>query len=408
MFGNLNDKSATGVLFTRDPSNRRRIQIVGEYLVNAQGEDVVAGIRTPPPLSAMEEWNPDMLNEIVTVVSKLEDHYRDMQDWEFTVQDGALYILQTRNGKRSAASAFKIAYDMVEEGVISKEEAVGRVNQKQLLAMMQNSIDPKFNEPPSFSGTAAGGGIASGVVVFTSSAAINCTEPCILVRRETDPDDIGGMNAAAGILTATGGITSHAAVVARAMNKSCVVGASVLIIADIYPTMTSAVVSPSGPSFKAADKITIDGATGNVWVGTNVPVVAGGSSPEVKAIVGWAMEKAGGVSERLDFSLITVEGINAAVAEAVSTSLYVDTALFEPLPVGDLAPMIFKIKALGFALKDSKATEIIVNMRPMDQHPSCRRCCVLYHVRCAFQSRLCYGRYRQGSQRVAEVSGGWQ
>jgi len=365
VFGNLNDKSATGVLFTRDPATGQN-QVVGEYLVNAQGEDVVAGIRTPLPLSDMASWNPEILDSLVETVSTLENHYKDMQDVEFTIQDGKLYILQTRNGKRSAASAFRIAYDLAEEGLITKDEAVGRVNQKQLLAMMQNSLDPKFNMAPHLVGTAAGGGLVTGVAVFTSERAVNCTEPCILVRSETDPEDIAGMNAAVGILTSTGGITSHAAVVARGMNKSCVVGATALTIGDSDPAMTQAVISPSGPAFKEGTKITLDGATGNVWVGVDVPVIAGGSSPEVRSIIGWGMQKHGSVSERLDFNTFSPADIDAAVAEATSSSIYIDTALFEPVPGQDLGPMVSRIKVLGFALAAStKVTEVILDMTPL-------------------------------------------
>jgi phosphoenolpyruvate synthase/pyruvate phosphate dikinase len=206
VFGNLNDQSATGVLFTRDPSTGIN-EITGEFLVNAQGEDVVAGVRTPLALNEMTEWNEGIFWELGGVVNVLETHYKDMQDVEFTIQDGKLYILQTRTGKRSAKAAFKIARDLAIEGVISKQEAVAKVTSSQLLAIMQDTIDPAFNIPPAFTGIAAGGGLVSGVAVFDLTSAINCTTPCILVRHETSPDDLMGINAAVGILTATGGLT---------------------------------------------------------------------------------------------------------------------------------------------------------------------------------------------------------
>ena len=273
VFGNMNDKSATGVVFTRCPSTGLN-EITGEFLVNAQGEDVVAGTRTPDPIHTMESWDCEAFERLTTILEKLELHYGDMQDVEFTVQDGKLYILQTRNAKRSPAAAFKVAHDLAQEGVISTEQAVSRVSQSQLLALVSAAIDPKFKEDPHLVGIAAGGSVVSGKAVFSSADAVNCKEPCILVRKETDPDDIAGMNASVGILTAMGGLTSHAAVVARGMHKSCVVGCTSMAV------MGDAAHLPGGKSIHAGSKVTIDGSTGNVWVGVDVPIVSGGMTPE--------------------------------------------------------------------------------------------------------------------------------
>lgn len=286
VFGNMNDNSATGVLFSRDPSTGLNVT-TGEYLVNAQGEDVVAGIRTPEPIAEMGKWNMGLLNQLHSIVQSLEVYYKDMQDVEFTVEDGTLYLLQTRNGKRSAKAAFTIAYDLAMEGLITKEVAGKRVTAEQLKAVMSDTIDPSFTAEPHVVGIAAGGSVVTGVAMFTAEDAVNCTEPCILVTDETDPDDIAGMNAAVGILTATGGLTSHAAVVARGMNKACVVGASSLKVSGGV-----AFVSGSGiSSFTSGQKITIDGSTGNVWVGVDVPVIKGEASEQVMSVVTWALGK---------------------------------------------------------------------------------------------------------------------
>lgn len=284
VFGNMNDKSCTGVVFTRCPSTGAPIA-TGEYLVNAQGEDVVAGIRTPDPIHSMAAWNNEVKCELYAILETLEQHYRDMQDVEFTVQDGKLYILQTRNGKRSAQAAFKIAHDLAVSGIITRKEALSRVTSDLLKAANTPKIDPKFAVKPHLTGIAAGGGVVSGVAMFSSANAVNCTDPCILVTKETTPDDIAGMNASLGILTATGGLTSHAAVVARGMNKSCVVGAT-----DLTVSGNVAFVSGEGISFTEGQKITIDGATGRVWVGIDVPVVGGTLTPEMQAMVSWAAD----------------------------------------------------------------------------------------------------------------------
>lgn len=272
VYGNKNDQSATGVLFSRCPKTGFA-KLMGEYLVNAQGEDVVAGIRTPVPLNELEGWNSDLYHQLSSYSSQLEAHYKDMQDMEFTIQDGKLWMLQTRNGKRSAEAAFKIAYDMVEEGLISKEEALSRVNSKQYAVLLRPQIDPSFSVSPSFTGIPASTGIVSGKAVFSNEAAKASSTPCILVRKETTPEDFSGMVASVGILTVTGGATSHAAVVARGMDKACVVGASSLVLGD---------------DIKEGDTVSIDGATGNVWVGVEVPVIPSKVGDHVREMLKWA------------------------------------------------------------------------------------------------------------------------
>lgn len=271
VFGNLNDNSCTGVMFTRNPDNGDG-KVVGEYLVNAQGEDVVAGIRTPQNLSEMSNWNDKVAQEVLDVAIKLEHAKRDVQDIEFTVQDGKLYVLQTRNAKRSARAAVKIAVEMVIEGILTKQEMASRVSMKELDLAQQSILDPAFTDKEDYTGIPACSGVVTGKVVLSAEAAINCKEPCIMVTQETTPDDIAGMNAAKAVLTMTGGSTSHAAVVARGMNKPCVVGLSV----DIK-------------KFKDGQIISIDGATGRVWYG-KVPVIDGSSNPFVLQFKGACWE----------------------------------------------------------------------------------------------------------------------
>lgn len=316
VFGNMNDNSATGVLFSRDPSTGE-CGTTGEFLVNAQGEDVVDGSSTPLPLT---EFGPTMgaklAQQLFSIVVDLEAHYADMQDIEFTVEDGKLYILQTRNGKRSAKAAFKIAYDMVKGGMITKEEVKSRISNDQFKAVMSSVIDPSFTTPPDLTGIAAGGSVVTGVAVLSSEDAVNCKEPCILVTKETDPNDIAGMYASVGILTATGGLTSHAAVVARGMNKSCVVGCTSL----------------SPIPFSNGTKITIDGATGNVWVGVDVPVLSGGVTKEVVELAAIILGKENcPVSVYLDHTM-DLEAMQAALSIVPSTA-YIDMA-----PLGGTSP----------------------------------------------------------------------
>ncbi|NLY50878.1 MAG: pyruvate, phosphate dikinase, partial [Firmicutes bacterium] len=226
VFGNMGDTSGTGVAFTRNPSTGEKV-LYGEYLVNAQGEDVVAGIRTPKPISLLEEDMPAVFAEFKRLAELLENHYRDMQDIEFTVQEGKLFILQTRSGKRTAAAAVKVAVEMVNEGKISKDEALLRVDPDQLVQLMHRRIDPEAKVEVLATGLPASPGAATGKVVFTADEAEargGQGEAVILVRTETTPDDIHGIIPARGVLTSRGGMTSHAAVVARGMGKPCVCG----------------------------------------------------------------------------------------------------------------------------------------------------------------------------------------
>ena len=256
VFGNLNEQSCTGVLFTRNPDTGGSL-VTGEFLPNAQGEDIVAGIRTPQSLDDMKLWNPTVHDELLQQVIALENLKKDMLDIEFTVQHGKLYLLQVRTGKRSATAALKIAVDMVQQGLIDAQTAVRRVSVKQFDLAQLASLDPKFTKEPAFTGIGACSGIVTGKPVFSKEDAINCKEPCILVTHETTPDDIAGMAKAKGVVTMVGGLTSHAAVVARAMDRACIVG-----------------VGQSIESFKDIEVLSLDGATGRIWT-EQVPIVSG-------------------------------------------------------------------------------------------------------------------------------------
>ncbi len=259
VFGNLNENSGTGVLFTRNPDSGENV-VTGEFLTNAQGEDVVAGIRTPMPLSKMPAWNNAVSEELLTTVTKLEQAKRDVQDVEFTIMDGKLYILQTRNAKRSARAALKIALDMFHSKTISREEMLKRVSARELDLAAQPVIDPKFKTPADFTGIPACSGVATGVIARSSAMAVQMAaegKSVILVTEETTPDDIQGMLAAKAVVTMHGGSTSHAAVVARSFNRICVVGLG----ADYQLFVQGATLS-------------VDGSTGKVW-NCEVPVIAG-------------------------------------------------------------------------------------------------------------------------------------
>ena len=263
VYGNLGDTSGTGVAFSRDAATGEKV-FYGEYLMNAQGEDVVAGIRTPNPLRALEEQQPEIYRQLDEYKELLEKHYRDMQDMEFTIQEGKLFILQTRNGKRTAFAAVKIATDMVHEGLISNREAVMRVSPRELDMLLHPNIDPNEAYEVIGKGLPASPGAAVGQIVFTAEKAEEMAaagEKVILVRKETSPEDIGGMDAAQGILTATGGLTSHAAVVARGMGKCCVAGCGALSIKN------DGTCSISGRDFREGDVITLNGSTGEVIPG---------------------------------------------------------------------------------------------------------------------------------------------
>ncbi len=286
VFGNRGETSATGVCFTRNPSTGEK-ELYGEFLVNAQGEDVVAGIRTPRPLAEMEQVLPDAFRELVDTMRRLEGHYRDMQDIEFTVEEGKLYLLQTRTGKRTAPAAFKIARDMVEEGVLTREEALRRIEPAQLDQLLHPAISPDHGEKPVTKGLNASPGAAVGEVVFDADTAEQrgkAGDKVILVRWETTPDDIAGTLAAQGVLTAHGGMTSHAAVVARGMGKPCVAGASeVKIDAAAKRATIGDVVIREG------DVITLDGSTGEVYLGA-LELVPPQINEDFSTIVGWADE----------------------------------------------------------------------------------------------------------------------
>ena len=296
VFGNMGEDCATGVAFTRNPSTGENL-FYGEYLVNAQGEDVVAGIRTPQQLTvqgkeaqksdkpAMEEVMPDVYGQLADIRARLERHYRDMQDIEFTVQSGKLYMLQTRNGKRTAKAALKVAVDMVHEGLIDRKEAVARIAPASLDQLLHPTLDPKAQRKVIAKGLPASPGAASGKVVFTADAAEKAArdgEKVILVRRETSPEDIHGMHAAEGILTSTGGMTSHAAVVARGMGKPCVAGAGDCRIDGKAGTLTV-----RGTTVKAGDALTLDGSTGEIMLGV-VPTIQPELSGDFAQLMEWA------------------------------------------------------------------------------------------------------------------------
>lgn len=266
VFGNLGETSGTGVAFTRDPATGERVYY-GEYLINAQGEDVVAGIRTPEPISALEQQMPEVYKQLTDLFELLEKHYRDMQDVEFTIQEGKLYMLQTRSGKRTGKAAVRIAVEMVKEGLITEKEALMQVNPEQLDQLLHPNISSKARESvqPLTVGLAASPGAAVGRVVFRADDAEAWKErgeDVILVRLETSPEDIGGMDAAKGILTARGGKTSHAAVVARGMGKCCVAGAGEVKIDEEARQF-----SVGSTVVKEGDWITLDGSTGEVFLG---------------------------------------------------------------------------------------------------------------------------------------------
>lgn len=284
VFGNWGEDSGTGVCFSRDPSTGKN-EFYGEYLMNAQGEDVVAGIRTPEKISGLAKKNPAVYKELIGFKDKLEKHFHDMQDMEFTVQQGKLYILQTRNGKRTGAAAVKIAVDMVSEKLITKEEAILRVSADHIDQILHPSIDPKAVKSAKALGKGlnASPGAASGQVVFTANDAENWAKEgkkIILVRKETSPEDIGGMHVAEGILTSTGGMTSHAAVVARGMGTPCVSGAHALSIVGKTANI-------GGVKFKEGDWMTIDGTSGAIYQG-QMPLIETKISKELETFLGWA------------------------------------------------------------------------------------------------------------------------
>ncbi|OGA09051.1 MAG: pyruvate, phosphate dikinase [Betaproteobacteria bacterium RIFCSPHIGHO2_12_FULL_69_13] len=284
VFGNLGERSATGVGFTRNPSTGAK-EFYGEFLQNAQGEDVVAGIRTPVPVAELEKFLPEAYRQLRRIAQRLERHYRDMQDFEYTVEEGTLYMLQTRTGKRTGRAALKIAYDMVKEKLITPREAVMRVEPAQLEQLLHPIIDDSQPLKVIAKGLPASPGAAVGRVVFTAdeAAARGRSEPLILVRAETVPDDIHGMDAAAGILTARGGMTSHAAVVARGMGKCCVAGCETIRIHE-----AEGLFSVDSHRIKAGDWISLDGTTGRVILGQAKTIKPDPATGEFAEFMKWA------------------------------------------------------------------------------------------------------------------------
>ena len=344
VFGNMGNDCATGVCFTRDPSTGENA-FYGEYLVNAQGEDVVAGIRTPQPVSQqrakpgetpMEVVMPDAYAELLRVRATLEQHYRDMQDIEFTVQQNQLYMLQTRNGKRTAAASLRMAVDMAREGLIDQAEAVRRVNPAALDQLLHPMLDPKAPRTLFAKGLPASPGAASGAVVFNADEAESRAqkgEAVILVRIETSPEDIHGMHAARGILTTRGGMTSHAAVVARGMGKPCVAGAGG--IAVDYNAQT---LSAGGKTVQAGETITLDGATGEAFVGP-VAMIEPAMSGDFATLMGWA-DKARRLGVRANAETpLDAETARKFGAEGIGLSR-TEHMFFDPERIGAVRQMI--------------------------------------------------------------------
>src|SRR5579863_4861310 len=289
VFGNLGDTSGTGVGFTRNPALGTK-EFYGEFLLNAQGEDVVSGVRTPVPILELEKIMPQVYQQLREITTRLEKHYRDMQDFEFTIQEGKLYMLQTRNGKRTGLAAVRVAIQMVEEGLITKEEAIFRVEPNQLYDFLVPRLDEKKVKIEVLAtGLPASPGAAVGQIVFTADEAVEkaghgaTKNPVILVRAETTPEDIHGMEVAAGILTSRGGMTSHAAVVTRGMGKCCVAGAG-----DIRVNERTKEMRVKGQVFKEGDWISLDGTTGRVIKGKLNTLPASPDDPELQKFMSWA------------------------------------------------------------------------------------------------------------------------
>ncbi|MCL2344071.1 MAG: pyruvate, phosphate dikinase, partial [Firmicutes bacterium] len=287
VFGNMGNDSGTGVAFTRDPATGEK-KLYGEFLMNAQGEDVVAGIRTPQTIDQLHETNPAVYDEFVDIATRLEQHYQDMQDMEFTIERGKLYMLQTRNGKRTAQAALQVAVDLVDEGLCTKEEALLKIDPKQLDSLLHPQFEPQALKAavPVGNGLAASPGAACGAVYFTAEEAKAAAKngPVLLVRSETSPEDIEGMAAAQGILTATGGRTSHAAVVARGMGTCCVAGCGALRINEEGKYLTIGQNRVNEGEF-----MSLDGSTGNVYIG-KLPTVDATISGNFGKVMGWADE----------------------------------------------------------------------------------------------------------------------
>jgi phosphohistidine swiveling domain-containing protein len=317
VFGNMNDKSCSGVAFTRDKSNGINTPS-GDFLVNAQGEEVVAGTRDTEPLHNMQKWNVKLFNELIGYMGGLEKHYKDMQDIEFTVQDGKLYILQTRDARRSALAAFVAAHDMVKEGLISKEEALARIKRDQLLTLMRPSIDPAFKGQPIGKGLPVGGTVVTGMACFDSASAMSCKasgKPALLIRKETDPNDYDGIKSSVGVLTATGGPTAHAAVVCNGLDKPCVVGCTELKVTPLGAKL-------NGNVIKAGDWVSIDGTSGNIWLG-EVPVKEPQVTKEVLEVARWYAKSP--KAFRVTAASVAELGVGLMNAPGWAEVIYVDT-----------------------------------------------------------------------------------
>ena len=288
VFGNMGDNSGTGVAFTRDPATGEN-KLLGEYLINAQGEDVVAGIRTPQKIATLENIMPDIYKQFVETADKLEKHYRDMQDIEFTIERGKLFLLQTRNGKRTAKSAINVAVDLVQEGLITKEEAIMRIEPNQLDQLLHPKFEDKSLKEAEVlaKGLPASPGAASGKIYFSAEDVVEASKDgteTILVRQETSPEDIEGMVSAQGILTARGGMTSHAAVVARGMGKCCVAGCGEIKVSEVAKTL-----EVGDLVLKEGDYISLDGSTGVVYLG-NVNKATADMTGNFEKLMSWVDE----------------------------------------------------------------------------------------------------------------------
>ena len=337
-FGNMGDDCGTGVAFTRDPATGAK-GLFGEFLTNAQGEDVVAGVRTPMHIQEMEQKFPEAFKEFTEVCKTLEDHYRDMQDMEFTVEHGKLYMLQTRNGKRTAQAALKIACDLVDEGMRTEEEAVAMIDPRNLDTLLHPQFDAKALKAatPIGKGLGASPGAACGKIVFTAEDAVEWAdrgEKVVLVRLETSPEDITGMKAAQGILTVRGGMTSHAAVVARGMGECCVSGCSAINMDEANKKFEL-----GGKTFVEGDVISIDGTTGNIYDGAIATVDA-----QIAGEFGWVVAEVG----RQPWAIQDLMPVGIAASKIGSTSVtatfFIFLALFTALLIAELSIMFRQIK----------------------------------------------------------------
>lgn len=358
VFGNMNDRSGTGVFFTRNPTTGEKV-LYGEYLPNAQGEDVVAGIRTPIPVLEMaknSDWSP-VLDDLHKFSEELEDFYGDMVDGEFTVEDGVFYLLQSRTGKRTPTAALQIAVDLIKEGRRNTSELPKLIKQKQYLDSQVSIVDPSCNILHDLQGIPACPGVVTGKAMFSAEAAVACKEPCILMTKETTPDDIAGMDAAVGILTAMGGATSHAAVVARAMNRPCVVGATELSFDGLTAVINAG--TDSAVAVAEGDIITICGLTGRVWVSSEIPVIDLSSSDLLSEFNSMALGLSEDIVYGLGLRVISSSDYESksAMAEAIleatgNEELAVLDIRSTPARLKDLPHQDVWFKAMGYTVEE--------------------------------------------------------